>query len=177
MSISCEPNPKRTKSSKSTKGDEKRSKPEKNAKRDSGASKIKVDPRSSSLERTSVMPRVKPEPPVKSEPEDFSTVNSIVNAENASQQGLLVPKQEVRVKAEPKEEIAPDTVPFESLIDPAIRDGGSMNPLLITDTPVKKEARTQPTFTFNQHVCGEVESKTTLPGLPLLEILSIPEAV
>ena len=176
-SASSEPNPKRTKSSKSTKGDEKQSKAERHAKRDPDTCNVKANPGASSLERISVVPRVKPEPVVKSEPEEFSTVSSVTNAESASQEEPRSLKQEISVKAEPKEETVLETLPFESLIDPAIRDGGSMNPFLISDTHIKKEGRAQSPFAFDQHTCSRVKSKTPYPGLPFLEVLSTSEGM
>ena len=176
-SVSSEPNPKRTKSSKSSKGNEEQSKAERKAKRDPGIDKVKADPAISSLERTSIMPRVKPEPVVKSEPKEVSPPNRIINAKSASQEEMRLPKQEICVKTEPGEETVPVTVPFESLIDPAIRDGGGMNPFLIPETHIKKEGQARLAFTFNQHTSPEVESKTSDPGLPFLEILSTPEGM
>ena len=174
MSASSEPKAKRTKS---TKSDEKQPKAERKLKRDPGLGDLKEDPGITDLESTATFTRVKPEPIVKSELEDLTAVSSLDDLERTSQAELLIPKQEVRVKSESRNDVATETVPFERLIDPAICDYKSPKSLPSPERRIKKEERPQPAFTFSQYTSPEVERQSPYPGLPFLEILSPSEGM
>ena len=173
VSPSSEPKTKRTKS---TKSDEKQSKAERTSKREAASNDIKADPRVNSLRSMSTSSRVKPEPVVKSEPGDFGMLGFSEDGGRASQVGLLVPKQEVKVKAEPGEGTTAESIAFERLIDPALCDYGSPKPLT-PEKRVKKEERPRPTFTFSQYMSPRAERQTSHPGLPFLEILPTSEGM